>query len=146
MSPAASLLKHYRIKRKYQQKYAAYLLSVDQSYLSGIENGFTGVNWHNFKAKVASAYELTEMEIDELDKAIKLSHHKITLPLNMPAEKFEVAHEFIKKIESMDSNQLELIRARLLLDDLRVKDDSLHRISRGALMKLALKFEVSFSQ
>jgi len=110
MSPAAILLKHFRITRKYRQKYAAYLLGFSPSYLSGIENGHTSVNWNKLKEKVASAYKLTDAEIVDLDEAIKLSNHKITLPLKMPEENFKVAHEFTNSIGLLNPIELYLVR------------------------------------
>ncbi|MBF5037949.1 helix-turn-helix transcriptional regulator [Methylophilus sp. 13] len=137
MSPAATLLRHFRINRGYQQKYAAYLLGHDQSYLSGIENGYTSVNWNKFKTKVTSGYQLTDAEIVELDEAIKLSNHKITLPLTMSEENFKVAHELINTVEFLNPVELELFRTNLSLLSQKSQENSMHWISRAALMKLA---------
>lgn len=116
MSPVASLITAFRLQRNLSQKRAMNLLGVEQSYLSAIERGRIDFPKDSFKEKLIIKYQLSEMEIGQLEKAIKISSRRFTLPFDASEEIFELSNEFFNQIDNLTAVQVNYLKLTLQIN------------------------------
>lgn len=116
MSPFAHLLRELREKRKLRQKDAAEILGYEQSYLSALENGGKGPPQKNFINRLIMKYGLNADEQNQLLIALNQSKRRIVLPLDANVEEYEICHQLLNQLGTLQPQQIELIKLALNLN------------------------------
>lgn len=113
MSPAAKLLRCHREARGWNQQTASEKLGYEQSFISAIEGGHKPFPRKNFTEKVIRVFELTAEEADKFESAVMRSRRSLMLPASLDTNRFELAHNFIERLETLSLKEMEVIKVAL---------------------------------
>lgn len=116
MSPVSNLIRSFRLARKLSQKEAMILLGVEQSYLSGLETGRIDFPKEGIKEKLINKYQLTSVEVDQLEKAIRVSKRRFSLPIDASEEVFEISNELFNQIDKLSTVQVNFLKLTLQIN------------------------------
>lgn len=124
MSPFAQLLRIQRTRRALRQQQLADLLGCKRSYVSALENDLKVAPSDDFVERVCVSLELTEAEAIELRRACACSRRRYDVPVDVPPEFFEVAHELFSRSDRLTQPHLNALLVLLRLSDLAAKKDA----------------------
>ena len=110
MSPFAEALKALRLRHGIRQKELAERVGYEQSYLSALEIGTKGPPTPDFIRRIQGAIDISEIELTLLQASIQASRRRYSLPVDAPAEVFELFSELWNEIPNLSASQIVVIR------------------------------------
>lgn len=113
MSPFAHFLKQIRGNRGYRQKDLAHSLGYEPSYLSALERGDKGPPRRDFITRLIRGLSLNDQELAELEDALESSRRQFSIPRCASQTEFQLVHQLVPKLGSLNSLQIQLIQIAL---------------------------------
>lgn len=92
------------------QKQLASLLNLDQSYLSGLENGRKGSPPASIVQRVKVALGLNDDEAATLQRAADLSRRKVEIPVCAEPDEYVLVYSIIEHIGQLKPAQVRAIQ------------------------------------
>ena len=134
MSPFSHFLKEIRGSRGYRQKDLAYNLGYEPSYLSALERGDKGPPRRDFVVRLIRGLSLNQQEQAALEVALKSSRRQFSIPRCASDDEFQIVHQLVPKLGTLNSLQVQLIQIALSIPQLSGISPESVQPKRGGIM------------
>lgn len=109
MTPIAVYLQDLRRSRQMRQKEMAFLLEIDVTYLSAIENGRKSPPKIVFFERLAAKLDLNNDEARQLYLAVQYSQQRYLMPVEAQPREYELVWNIMNAIGKLKPGQINVI-------------------------------------
>ncbi len=117
MSPFGRYLQLLRINRQIKQKDLAFIVGINASYISAIEQGHKSPPSKHVRQKITASLKLSIEEAKLFEGYAVQSMKEISLPDNLSADAYVLMYELQNELSHLSIGQINVIRTVLKLNN-----------------------------